>query len=78
MKFLERFLKQYSMSQETQSLHDRIRILEEKYEALLEDIKNLEESNIETDNVLYELTCDIQAVDTRIDIMGMEKWLKED
>lgn len=77
MKFFKKFLESYNLSQENKSLHERISILEEKYNCLIEDIKNLEETNIETDNVLYELCNNIQAVDTRIDIMTAEKWLKE-
>ncbi len=51
--------------------------LEEKYNALLVDIKNLEEENIETNNVLYELSNSIDAVDARIDILTAEKFLKD-
>lgn len=43
--------------------------LEEKYQGLLEDVKRLEEENIETTNVLYELGNSINAVDARIDIL---------
>lgn len=64
------------MSQEYQSLYDKIVILEDKYASLRHDVKNLEESNIETDNVLYELSNSIEAVDTRIDILTGEQWIK--
>ena len=40
---------------------------------LQEKIKYLEEENIETTNVLYELMENIRAVDARIDILA-EKW----
>lgn len=43
--------------------------LEEKYQALLQDLKRLEEENIETTNALYELGNSINAVDARIDIL---------
>lgn len=50
--------------------------LEEKYKALLVDVKNLEEENIETSNCLYELSNHIDAVDARIDILGVETFTK--
>ena len=43
--------------------------MEEKYQGLLQDVKRLEEENIETTNVLYELGNSISAVDARIDIV---------
>ncbi len=50
--------------------------LEEKYKALLVDVKNLEEENIETSNCLYELSNHIDAVDARIDILSVETFTK--
>ena len=41
-------------------------------------IANLEEENIETSNSLYELGNSIDAVDTRIDILTLEKWTDKD
>jgi len=65
------------------SLGDRIAELEklvyelqEKYNHSLEDIKRLEEENIETTNVLYELQNSISAVDARIDILSIETFTK--
>jgi hypothetical protein len=52
-----------------QKLDAKINILEEKYTGALEDIKRLEEENIETSNVLYEVMHSIDAVDARIDIL---------
>jgi septal ring factor EnvC (AmiA/AmiB activator) len=46
-----------------------VRQLEEKYSGALEDIKRLEEENIETTNTLYEVMNSIEAVDARIDIL---------
>jgi Holliday junction resolvase-like predicted endonuclease len=46
-----------------------VNVLEEKYQGALEDIKHLEEENIETTNTLYEIMHDIDAVDARIDIL---------
>jgi hypothetical protein len=50
----------------------RIEELEEKYSGALEDIKRLEEENIETTNLLYEIMENIRAVDNRIDIVAGE------
>ena len=52
-----------------QKLDAKINVLEEKYTGALEDIMRLEEENIETSNVLYEVMHSIDAVDARIDIL---------
>ena len=39
-------------------------------------ISKLEEENLETSNCLYELSNQIEAVDTRIDIITIEKFTK--
>jgi archaellum component FlaC len=57
-----------------EKLEERIGDLEEKYSGALADIKNLEEENIETSNCLYELSNQIGAVDTRIDILAAEPY----
>ena len=62
----------------TEELLKRIEVLEEKYQAVLQDVKRLEEENIETSNVLYELSNSLDAVDCRIDILTAEKFLKDD
>ena len=46
---------------------NRLSILEEKYNALLLDVKRLEEENIETTNELYRLE---NSLDSRIDILA--------
>lgn len=49
------------------------------YEKLLELEKRiivLEEENVETTNVLYELMENIRALDSRIDIVTSENWNK--
>ena len=50
----------------------RIEELEEKYSGALEDIKRLEEENIETTNLLYEIINSTEAIDRRIDIIFEE------
>ena len=50
-------------------VYDRLAALEQKYSGALEDIKRLEEENIETSNVLYEIMNSVEAVDARIDII---------
>ncbi len=74
------FQKKWGTANEvpTDILLKRIEELEEKYSALLVDIKRLEEENIETTNTLYEIMNTIDAVDTRIDIVTSEKFLKDD
>ena len=37
-------------------------------------IAKLEEENIETSNILYELMNSLDAVDARIDILTLENW----
>jgi hypothetical protein len=57
-----------------EELQEKVKVLEEKYKDALIDIKRLEESNIETSNVLYELMNSIDAVDNRIDILYGDKY----
>jgi hypothetical protein len=49
-----------------------------KIEELENRIVKLEEENIEISNLLYETMNSIDAVDSRIDILTAEKWLKND
>jgi hypothetical protein len=48
----------------------RVKTLEDKYSGALQDIKRLEEENIETSNCLYEIMNSVDAVDARIDIVA--------
>jgi hypothetical protein len=57
-----------------EELQEKVKVLEEKYKDALIDIKRLEEDNIETSNVLYELMNSIDAVDNRIDILYGDKY----
>jgi len=59
-------------------VYDRLAALEQKYYRALEDIKRLEEENIETTNVLYELMENIRAVDARIDIVAEHCGINQD
>lgn len=54
------------------NLKTRVRELEEKYQALLLDVKHLEEENIENSNLIYELMNTTEAIDRRIDIIAEE------
>ena len=54
----------------TDTLFRKIEELENKYFALLLDVKRLEEENVETTNTLYEIMHSIEAVDARIDILA--------
>jgi hypothetical protein len=59
-----------SLYQMIQELEGRMNVLEEKYKGALEDIKRLEEENVETTNTLYEIMHSVDAVDARIDIVA--------
>lgn len=59
-----------SLYQMIQELERRMNVLEEKYKGALEDIKRLEEENVETTNTLYEIMHSVDAVDARIDIVA--------
>ena len=59
-------------------VYDRLAALEQKYYRALEDIRRLEEENIETSNVLYELMENIRAVDARIDIVAEHCGINQD
>jgi uncharacterized protein (UPF0335 family) len=50
-------------------LQEKVRVLEEQYSGALEDIKRLEEDNIEINNNIYEIMNSVDAVDNRIDIL---------
>ncbi len=54
-KWIDDFLKPYYITPTDKSIFDKIVDLEEKYNALLLDIKRLEEENIELTNCLYEV-----------------------
>jgi hypothetical protein len=62
---------------ETNNIYDKLIELEEKYNGLLLDVKRLEEENIETSNILYELMNSIEAVDRRIDIIADNPWKEQ-
>jgi hypothetical protein len=63
------FHKKWGIKQETpmDEVYERLADLEEKYNALLLDVKRLEEENIETTNELYRLE---NSLDARIDILA--------
>jgi len=46
-------------------------------ETLEQRIKKLEEENVETTNLLYELSNSIEAVDRRIDIVAESPWKEQ-
>jgi hypothetical protein len=56
-------------------IYDRLVELEEKYNALLLDVKRLEEENIETTNELYRVE---NSLDARIDILAERFWTEQD
>jgi len=54
-KWNDNFFRPYLVSSPDTSLLDKIIALEEKYSALLLDVKRLEEENVELTNCLYEV-----------------------
>jgi hypothetical protein len=56
-------------------LYERVKTLEDKYSGALQDIKRLEEENIETTNQLYRLE---NSLDARIDILAEHCRIVED
>jgi hypothetical protein len=56
-------------------LCERVKTLEDKYSGALQDIKRLEEENIETTNQLYRLE---NSLDARIDILAEHCRIVED
>jgi hypothetical protein len=77
-KIFSSFLKNYEVSEDTITLYDKVEELQEKYQALLMDVRRLEEENIETTNCLYENANSINAVDARIDILAEHCGITED
>lgn len=62
----------------TEVLFNKVKELEDKYSALLLDVKRLEEENVETTNTLYEIMHSVEAVDARIDILAEHCRIVED
>lgn len=79
MNFPNWFKKWESLDDDVpiEQLFKKLEVLEEKYNSLLLDVKRLEQENIETTNSLYELGNSIDAVDSRIDILTAENWIKK-
>jgi len=77
-KIFNNFLKNYEVNGNTTTLYDKVKELEEKYQNSLVDIKRLEEENIETTNLLYEIMNSVDAVDRRIDIVDEHYQITKD
>ena len=56
-------------------IYNRLVELEEKYNAILLDVKRLEEENVETTNELYRME---NSLDARIDILAERFWTEQD
>jgi hypothetical protein len=71
------FHRKWGLKQETpmDELYERLSALEEKYNALLLDVKRLEEENVETTNELYRVE---NSLDARIDILAERFWSEQD
>jgi len=60
-RWIDDLLNPYQVATSDSSLFDKVITLEEKYNALLLDIKRLEEENVELTNCLYEVENRLQA-----------------
>jgi len=71
------FYKKWGLKPEVpiDEVYERLTALEEKYNALLLDVKRLEEENVETTNELYRVE---NSLDARIDILAERFWSEQD
>jgi hypothetical protein len=71
------FYKKWGLKPEVpiDEVYERLAALEEKYNALLLDVKRLEEENVETTNELYRVE---NSLDARIDILAERFWTEQD
>lgn len=78
IKFIKWFFStnQVPIVEEHIDFYQKFMELEEKYQGLLEDVRRLEDENIENTNLIYELMHTINGVDRRIDILA-DEWSKE-
>jgi regulator of replication initiation timing len=81
-KIFDHLINEYDQTNSRQTLFDMIeelrdmvKVLEEKYSGTLQDIKRLEEENIELTNELYRLE---NSLDARIDILAEHCRIAED
>lgn len=76
--FRNRFLSQYEFDPVTGqqiSLGDLISQLEHRIYEMQKEINFLKEENIENSNLICELMHDLDAIDSRIDIVTAEKFI---
>lgn len=78
IKFIKWFFStnQVPIVEEHIDFYQKFMELEEKYQGLLENVRRLEDENIENTNLIYELMHTINGVDRRIDILA-DEWSKE-
>jgi len=68
--FFTNILSLFNVNSNDNYLLNRLNVLEER-------IINLEQENVETSNLLYELSNSIDAIDTRIDILTLQEWTQK-
>jgi hypothetical protein len=66
-KWIDNFLTPYQVSKSNASILDRVKELEGR-------VAKLEEENIESTNLIYELMNSLDAIDNRIDILMSEPY----
>lgn len=59
------------------SIMDMLTEMNSRVQKMQQEIHFLKEENIENSNLIYELMNSIEALDTRIDIVTAEEFLKE-
>ena len=69
--FFTHVLSRFNVNSNDNYLLNRLNVLEER-------IVKLEQENIETSNLLYELSNSIDAIDCRIDILTLKEWSDND
>jgi len=68
--FFTNILSRFNVNSNDNYLLNRLNVLEER-------IINLEQENVETSNLLYELSNSIDAIDSRIDILTLQEWTQK-
>lgn len=68
--FFTHVLSRFNVNSNDNYLLNRLNVLEER-------IIKLEQENIETSNLLYELSNSIDAIDCRIDILTLQEWTEK-
>jgi predicted nucleic acid-binding Zn-ribbon protein len=72
------FMRNYEIKEESKTLMEIIQELSEKVKDLELEVEHLKEESIESANLFYEMMNNIDAVDARIDILTLKRWIDKD